>query len=103
MQISSELADALRPQFQALSADLAAAGYIIADHGLMLEGTTLVTSDDDGNPEELSEPAQAFVLAYTPPEPETPALVILRAIWQDTPFDDTAHAVIDALFAYLGG
>jgi hypothetical protein len=88
--------------YATLKAELIAAG-IAMPHDLGQDGDDLHTYDDDGVNLDLPAEAATVIAAHVPPEPETPAPVILRAIWQDTPFDDTAHAVIDALLAYLGG
>jgi hypothetical protein len=106
MQISQQMADAFEASpgdLDILTTQLKGAGQLDSTQGLQRTGTMLLTADANGDPLELSAGAQTFVGAFVPPEPETPTPVILRAIWQDTPFDDTAHAVIDALLAYLGG
>jgi hypothetical protein len=71
MDILQDLADAFAVGrgMDVLTIQLRDAGHLSASQGLQMTGTTLMTADDNGDPLELSMEAQAFVVAFVPPEP----------------------------------
>jgi hypothetical protein len=86
----------------------------MAEYKLTLTGAVIRESDGASiPPDDANRDYQEFLAwqadggvpdpADPAPEPETPPAAILRQIWQDTEFDETAHAVIDAILALMGG
>jgi hypothetical protein len=96
MELSQDRADAIRLELHHLAAALRTAGLI--DHGLALDGTTLATEGD------LSEDAQAFILAYTPPTPDqTRDEVLYETLGEAKAALDAAQTPDEKLAAFSQG